>query len=102
MGYGFSQIGGFEWDAGNLTKSAGKHRVTPEEAEEMFFRDPWVVNDTRPEDGEARFAAISRTEAGRLLRVIFTIRGRKLRPISCRQASQKETKAYEKALRKRG
>ena len=93
---------GFEWDVGNLTKSAQKHAISPEEAEEVFFRQPWVLPDTRPEDREPRWAAIGPSERDRVLRVLFTIRGRKIRPISCRPAGREERQAYEKALRQRG
>lgn len=93
--YDFHRITGFDWDA-------GKHRVSPEEAEEVFFRAPWVVEDTRPGDGESRFAAVGATEQGRTLRVLFTIRNHRIRPISCRPASRRERSHYEKALRERG
>jgi uncharacterized DUF497 family protein len=97
----FSIVTGFQWDSGNLTKSAGRHGVSPEEAEEVFFRAPWIINDTRLEDNEPRWAAIGQSERGRALRVLFTLRTGKIRPISCRPASRKERKAYEKALRER-
>jgi uncharacterized protein len=99
MEFSFESIEGFEWDAGNLTKSAGKHGVAPEEAEEVFFRGPLVLDATRAEDREARYAALGATERGRILRVVFTVRGTRIRPISCRTASRKEIAAYEKALR---
>ena len=97
-----SQIAGFEWDVGNLTKSAQKHGVSPDEAEEVFYRKPWITPDSRPQDKETRLAAIGRVETGRWLRVIFTVRKNRIRPISCRPANRKEILAYEKALRERG
>lgn len=102
MEFDFSIVTGFQWDGGNLTKSAGKQGVPPEEAEEVFFRTPWIIEDARPEDTEPRWAAIGQSERGRVLRVLFTVRAGKLRPISCRPASRRERKAYEKALRERG
>lgn len=102
MAFDLSSVTGVEWDAGNLTKSAGKHGVAPDEAEEVFLRSPWIIDDSRPQDVELRCAAIGRSERGRVLRVLFTVRGTKIRPISCRAASRKERKAYEEALRQRG
>lgn len=102
MEVNFDQIEGFEWDAGNLTKSVQRHGITPDEAEEIFFRAPWVMDDTRPEDPEPRFAAIGRSERGRVLRILFTARRHHIRPISCRPASRKECLAYEKALHSGG
>ena len=37
----FSRLTGFDWDTGNLTKSLTKHKVTRQEAEEIFA-DPGV------------------------------------------------------------
>lgn len=102
MEFDLSQIEGFDWDAGNLTKSAGKHAVSPAEAEEVFFRDPLIVDNTRPGDREIRLAALGQMETGRWLRVLFTIRKNKIRPISCRPANRKEISAHEKTIRQRG
>jgi uncharacterized DUF497 family protein len=101
MEFDFSRVDGFEWDTGNLTKNPQKHRISNEEAEEIFFRDPWVADAARPGDREPRWAALGQSESGRLLRIVFTTRGRKLRVISARPAGRRETIDYEKALRKR-
>jgi len=101
MEFDFSRLEGFEWDAGNLTKNPKKHRISNEEAEEIFFREPWVAEASRPEDREPRWAALGRSERGRVLRIVFTVRARKLRVISARSANKKETIDYEKALRER-
>ena len=34
---------GFDWDESNIVKNWERHRVTPEEAEEVFFYEPLVV-----------------------------------------------------------
>jgi hypothetical protein len=101
MEFDFSRLEGFEWDAGNLTKSSTKHQISNEEAEEIFFREPWVAEASRPDDSELRWAALGRSERGRILRIVFTVRARRLRVISARHANRKETIEYEKALRER-
>ena len=101
MEFDFSTVDGFEWDSGNLTKNPQKHRISNEEAEEIFFRDPWVTDAARLEDRELRWAALGRSERGRVLRIVFTLRGRKLRVISARRANKKEAINYDKALRER-
>jgi hypothetical protein len=101
MEFDFSRLEGFEWDSGNLAKNPKKHRISNEEAEEIFFRDPWVAEASRPEDREPRWAALGKSERGRILRIVFTICGRKLRVISARPANLKEVVEYEKALRER-
>ena len=38
---------GFEWDEANAHKNWERHRVTPEEAEDVFFNEPLVVRNRR-------------------------------------------------------
>ncbi len=91
---------GFDWDEGNLTKNPQRHQVTNEEAEEIFFQRPLVGEDTRPGDEERRWFAIGRSRSDRVLRIVFTLRGRRIRVISARIASRRERQAYVEALRK--
>jgi len=87
---------GFEWDEGNLDNNWEKHGVAFWECEEIFLNRPLVV---RPDDehsrGERRCYALGQTEAGRLLFVAFTIRKKLIRPISARDMTAKERRAYE-------
>jgi uncharacterized DUF497 family protein len=86
---------GFEWDEANAHKNWERHRVTPEEAEDVFFNEPLVVRgDTRHSKQEKRYYALGRTGAGRRLFVAFTIRGPLLRAISVRDMNQRERDAY--------
>ena len=48
-----------------------KHRVTPEEVEEVCFGDPWPIGGR-----EGSFAVYGQTEAGRYLVVFLYPRGR--------------------------
>ena len=99
MTFDFAQVDGFEWDRGNLTKNPQSHRIDNDEAEEVFLRSPLVADTTRAADGEPRWFALGPSERGRVLRIVFTVRGRKLRVISARVASRKERSLYEKTLR---
>jgi uncharacterized DUF497 family protein len=87
---------GFEWDDGNIDKSWIKHGVSPSECEQMFFNQPLVVaDDDIHSELEDRFYALGRTDANRLLFVVFTIRKDMIRIISARDMSAKERKAYK-------
>jgi uncharacterized protein len=80
---------GFEWDEANGPKNWDTHRVTPEEAEDVFFNEPLVVlSDTRHSKGEKRYYALGPTSAGRCLFIVFTIRGSSLRVISVREMNR--------------
>ena len=86
----------FEWDKGNKDKNFQKHRVANEECEEIFF-DPnkRIANAIVKVRGENRYLLIGATKTKRLLFVVFTIRGQKIRIISARDLNQKERKQYD-------
>ncbi len=87
---------GFEWDQGNLLKNWEKHGVTGSECEQIFFNKPLVVAAIeRGELTENRYFALGRTDIGRELFLVFTIRGENIRVISARDMGRKERKAYE-------
>lgn len=97
----FSTVDGFEWDKGNLQKSWQKHKVHPAECEEVFFNTPLVVQqDAAHSASEHRYYLLGRTDAGRTLFAVFTIRGTKIRVISARDMSRKESLAYDEAIKK--
>jgi uncharacterized protein len=94
------QIAGFDWDVGNIRKSADKHDVSQAEAESAFFNDPLiVVEDAKHSETEQRFHALGKTAQNRLLHITFTLRqnGTMVRVISARDMHRRERKAYEQA-----
>ena len=91
----------FDWDEGNRTKSAAKHSVRTEEAEEVFTLGqaaPLGVQ-VSPLVHEERLGIVGTTSEGRILHVVFTLRDGKVRPISARPAHKKERELYEAYLR---
>jgi uncharacterized DUF497 family protein len=92
----FPNIEGFQWDVGNASKNWTRHRVSQTEAEQVFLNRPLIVVGA-PVKGEVRQFAFGRTEAGRFLTVVFTLRGSLLRVISVRPISRRERRGYGKA-----
>lgn len=91
----YSAFTEFEWDEGNRDKNL-KHRVENWECEQMFFNEPLIIlDDPKHSVVEERFAALGRTDKGRLLVVVYAMRGKKLRIISARDMSKKERLFYE-------
>ena len=89
---------GFQWDEGNSGKSWLRHKVTWTECEEVFFNYPLLVlADERHSRAEKRYYALGKTNAERLLFVVFTIRGELIRVISGRDMSKRERREYEDA-----
>ncbi len=87
---------GFEWDAGNRSKSQQKHDVTPLECEEVFFNVPLLItDDISHSQKELRYYALGHTNGMRRLFVAFTVRKEYIRIISARPMSKKERVYYE-------
>jgi hypothetical protein len=94
---------GFEWDESNASKNWERHRVTPEEAESVFFNEPLVVrSDVGHSKREKRYYALGQTNGGRKLFVAFAIRSSLLRVISARDMNRNESDAYAKHEEKAG
>ena len=89
----------FLWDDGNVAKNLKKHKVTLQEAEELFVSEPVTVIDDEKHshEREKRFQALGQTKTNRRLFVAFTIRDNKIRVISIRDMSKKERIAYEES-----
>ncbi len=86
---------GFEWDKGNKDKNWVKHRVSDAECEEVFFNIPLVVFPDKVHSRvEDRYYLLGRTDGDRLLFIVFTMRGDKIRIISARDVTRKERKCY--------
>lgn len=86
---------GFEWATGNAPKVVGRHKVEPGECEQAFFHEPFVVSyDAAHSGAEPRWRALGRTVAGRLLFVVFTMRGTSIRVLAARDMNRKERRVY--------
>jgi uncharacterized DUF497 family protein len=70
----------FDWDRSNLRKIRA-HRIKREEAEQALLNDPISVYE-REVGGERRFVYYGGTDAGRLLAVIVTERGDRIRVVT--------------------
>jgi uncharacterized protein len=88
---------GFDWDESNTVKNWERHRVTPEEAEDVFFQEPLVLHgDSTRSSSEKRYQAMGRTSRGRLLFVAYTVRRKLIRVISARDMNRREVEEYRR------
>jgi hypothetical protein len=89
---------GFQWDERNREKNWLRHRVSEAECEQVFFNAPLLAaEDVRHSDQELRYYVLGRTNAGRRLFVVVTIRENLIRVISARDMSRREREVYEDA-----
>jgi uncharacterized DUF497 family protein len=93
----------FDWDEGNKSKNQ-KHRVSVFEVESIFRQERFIFAGriAEPEHDEWRGLVLGQSEAGRRLALIFTRRGDRLRPISCRPMRKAERSFYEASLEAEG
>lgn len=86
----------FEWHPLKAAANLKKHKVSFDEAKTIFGdRRHLEVPDREHSQDEMRSLAIGRSEQGRLLTLVFTERGMKLRLISARFAEPWERRVYE-------
>lgn len=83
----------FDWDEANIGHIA-EHDVKPEEAEEVLLGDPLDLK-FQPEGGdEERWVYLGETNTGRILQVVMTLRGEKIRVVTAYDASKHEKRLY--------
>ncbi|MEN8230539.1 MAG: BrnT family toxin [Bacteroidota bacterium] len=91
----FSNCTGFDWDDGNSEKNRILHQVSRNESEQVFFNAPIVVgDDVSHSQSEKRWFLLGKTDAHRLLFVVFTVREELIRVISARDMNKKERRLY--------
>lgn len=92
------KVAGFDWDKGNREKCQ-EHGVSLAEIEDLFTRPVMILPDPAHSQTEERMRAIGKTEEGRSVFIVFTIRKnrrkRLIRPISARYMHAKEIRHYE-------
>ena len=82
-----------EWDGRKAEANRRKHGVGFEEAMFVYYDERALsVDDNRFE--ERRFLTIGRDAVGRLIAVVATWRGTRIRLISARRATSRERRRY--------
>jgi uncharacterized protein len=84
----------FEWDDAKAASNYRRHKITFEQAREVFA-DPFIIEwiDEGQDESERRSSALGMAE-DRLLFVAYTMRGDTIRIISARRAEPFERRRY--------
>ena len=86
----------FEWDPAKARRNLAKHRVSFHEASTVFGDALSItISDPLHSEEEDRFVLIGRSCRNRLLAVVHTERGGRVRIISARPATRKERSCHE-------
>jgi uncharacterized DUF497 family protein len=88
----------FEWDSRKESANRRKHGVGFSEASTVFA-DPLSITIPDPDhsENERRYVIIGLSDQRKLLVVVHTVRGERIRLISARKATRHEKREYEEA-----
>ncbi|MEO7149802.1 MAG: BrnT family toxin [Rhodanobacteraceae bacterium] len=78
----------------NRRANARKHGVSFDEAATALLDPHALAQEDGTAEGEARWVLLGLSTAGRLLAVVYTLRGDNVRLISARRATTKEERTY--------
>ena len=90
------EAGEFVWDEAKALSNLTKHRLAFEDAA-LVFLDPQRLDFdvSRAGDGEGRRKVVGAIQ-GRVVTVVYTLRGGRIRLISARRANIPERRRYER------
>ncbi len=84
----------FEWDIEKDQLNQKKHRISFEEAADIFRYPTYEIVDDRVDHGETRYIAIGNNSQMTIITVVYTEREGRIRLISARRANKQERKLY--------
>lgn len=85
----------FDWDANNI-EHISRHNLIPAEVEQVFQDTRKIGTASRKTGSEKRWAIIGRSYGGRILFIVYTRRGRKIRVVTARDATFSEKRLYRR------
>lgn len=83
----------FDWDLAN-TGHIALHGISPLEVEQCVLDDRALLVEIQSEQGEERIQLVGLSSAGRILTVIFAMRGSAVRPVTSYTASRSQQLEY--------
>lgn len=83
-----------EWDPKKAAANLRNHRVDFADAA-LALHDEFAITVVDDDLGEERFVTVGSDALGRVVVVVFTWRGRRIRLISARRATREERSRYE-------
>ncbi len=83
-----------QFDGAKSRTNLIKHGISFDEAASCLLDEKALVREDVLSSGESRWILLGMSAEGRLLVVIYSLRGEAPRLISARRATRKETKSY--------
>lgn len=88
----------YEWNPAKAAANLRKHGINFADAALVLEDELALTTRDLYSKDEERFVTLGHDPQGRLLVVVYTWRGERIRLISARQATSKERRDFEKAL----
>jgi len=89
----------FDWDGEKAARNLRKHGIDFADAG-LALEDQLALTTEDPDSlGERRFVTVASDPHGRLLTIVYTWRGERIRLISARRATRRERSQYESGHR---
>jgi uncharacterized DUF497 family protein len=86
------------WDPKKAETNYRKHKIRFCDAETVLSDPMALTIEDQDVDQEQRFVSVGSDAMGRILVVVYTIRGDTIRLVSARRATSKERASYEKGI----
>ena len=86
------------WDPEKAKRNYRKHEIRFADAESALFDPMALTLEDERSEGEQRFVSIGTGALGRVLVVVYTYRGDRIRLISARRATPRERRRYEEGI----
>ena len=87
------------WDPRKARANYFKHGVRFSDAEGALHDPLALTREDEDSEGECRFVSIGMDSSGKIVVVVFGVRGESLRLISARRATKMERRCYAKGIR---
>ena len=87
----------FDWDEVNIRHLA-RHKISPSEAEQVILNRPADL-ESELRNGEERVVQVGETEAGRVLIVVSTMQGQKVRVVTAWLAKERFRRYFQSQKR---
>jgi uncharacterized protein len=91
------RVVGFEWNERKARANQRKHKVDFADAATVF-EDNRAVTVAEDDPEEERYVTLGMDALGRILVVVYTLRGERIRIISARRTTRREREEYEQSL----
>ena len=86
------RFGDFDWDEHN-ERHLAKHGITRSEAEDVLSGNH-ILLEYQTEGDELRWVAVGSTRTGRIIQIVFAVRGEAMRPITGWEADKATSDMY--------